>query len=192
MACPRKLTWSLLHLVILGLLAGCAGRLQTSPPASDQNLDSNFYLAGKLIVRSGEEATSLRFSWQQAQDGYRIRLWGPLGAARTELVGDQAVLQVSRQGEVVAAGPAQEIMQTELGWQVPLSALGYWVRGRPDQKSPAYDLRRDQAQRLIAFSQHQTDIALEQFEGSGERWVPRRITVSRGSLTIKLMISQRG
>jgi len=70
-------------LLLLALLAGCAGR----PPALT-SLDGQQYwqAEGRLALKSGQGGGNLNFTWAQLGEHYRLALSGPLGVGNTELM----------------------------------------------------------------------------------------------------------
>lgn len=138
------------HLWLAGLLllAGCA-----TAPTSEHLIGSGrgswqktrtalekidgWQIEGKLGYKAGEQAGSGNLFWLQRRDYYDIRLAGPIGIGAVQLTGmpDKVRMDVAGQGSQVAASP-EALLQQQLGWQLPVSHLLWWVRGMPAPDSP--------------------------------------------------------
>mgnify|MGYP006234183903 CR=1 FL=1 len=85
------------------LLSGCV-----SVPVSTEDQQLDFSVQGKLMVFHEKQKTSLRFFWRQAEDAYRIDVWGNFGQGRLQLRGDADEMMVLRGDDVIAIGKPQE------------------------------------------------------------------------------------
>ncbi|MEE8057142.1 MAG: lipoprotein insertase outer membrane protein LolB [Pseudomonadales bacterium] len=133
---PRIALNGAIAATILLLLSACSG-LQTRPPGTEDftnNGDLHYWsLRGKIGIRDDHSATSAYLNWQQCGDYYNIRLSGPLGQGAAHLYGDKTrvTLQSSDNRPITASTPEQLLVQ-QLGWEIPVSRLLYWIRGIPD------------------------------------------------------------
>jgi outer membrane lipoprotein LolB len=93
---------------------------------------SQWRLSGKIGIRSQKQSETAYLNWYQCQDNFDIRLSGPLGQGAVHLSGDNTLvhLQTSK-GERYSAASAEQLMNQQLGWQLPIAELFYWVRGLP-------------------------------------------------------------
>ena len=105
---------------IVFAIGGCS----TVPPAQPQS----YTLAGKASLRTAAGEQVFRFRWTQRDGVYDVWLWGALGLGRTHLQGGEDNLTLTASQQPVVSGPAAQIMQTHLGWSLPLAALGSWPR----------------------------------------------------------------
>ena len=86
-------------------------------------------LSGKIGLRTPHLAESAYLNWRQCDDSFSVRISGPLGqtVARIDGRGDRLTLQFEGRGPVTTSEP-EALMQQQLGWSLPISALRYWVR----------------------------------------------------------------
>jgi len=92
-------------------------------------LDS-WRLTGRVSVSNETESWQASLYWRQRGSGYDVVLTGPLGQGVVELRGDgQGVELQMPDGSKVYDQSAQELVAARLGWQLPLDALQFWVRG---------------------------------------------------------------
>lgn len=186
-------------LVLVALLAGCASQ----PPSSGQSRELGVWkaqlerrqaldawsLAGKVGLRTRNGAESANINWQQRPDTYRILISGPFGAGRTLLTGSPAgVTLVNGEGRFQAGTP-EALMEQQLGWSLPVSALDYWVRGLPAPDSQArleYDAQGF-PQRLRQFG---WTIEYRDWTRVDALWLPRRLVMTYGELRATLIANQ--
>lgn len=124
-------------LIVLGL-TGCAHQHPSLPEATHLPLDQAsvsqlkaWTLTAKLGLVADQERLSLQVLWQQeSQNTYQLTLIAPLGQGQAQLIAAPAGVQwQDSQGYRVHASSAQALLKQELGWDLPLQALQWWIRG---------------------------------------------------------------
>jgi len=167
------------------LLAGCVATPLV--PADDLN----FQILGKIGIKQDGEGFSANFDWRQhSQARYEIDVWGPLGQARTQLKGDQGVMQVSRGDQVLALGQPGEVMLAHLGWSMPLDVLPAWIRGEPAAQYDFDDRRFDDQGRVVEFTQAGWAVSLGRFSQRDNISTPGRIKASQADRTITVIVRE--
>ncbi len=128
----------MLRLVLLGtFLSNCA----IAPPASEnsdwsrqrdqlQKLNS-WELRGRVNVRYDNESHTPRIIWLQQNVDYNIRLWGTFNAGATEIVGRPGFVTMENDGQMLSANSPEELILEQLGYELPVSQLNYWIRACP-------------------------------------------------------------
>ena len=178
-----------LAVLVLGLvlgLTGCSG-LTTREPGALPGADS-WVLEGRIALRLEDEGWHAGLLWQQHPDHYYIRLQGPLGQGALELNGGpEGVVLERADGRISRARDPDILLYQETGWQLPVSGLRYWVRGRPLPGLEARS-RRDEQGRLVELYQAGWAIRYTDFFATGA--LPRRIELVNGAVRVKLIIDQ--
>ncbi|NIP16221.1 MAG: outer membrane lipoprotein LolB [Pseudomonadales bacterium] len=169
----------------------CTSCTSISPPVDGP---ADFELRGKAGVVDGAESFSARFIWRQYGSAFSIDLWGPLGQGRVRLDGDERRLAiVDGSGAVLSEGPHADVMRAHLGWSLPLDVLPSWVLGTPGDGTGAGDRQYDDDGRLVGFEQLDWSVAYARHSEvqtlRGPRWLPGRITATRGDYRVRLSIS---
>ena len=180
------------HVLLCLVLAGCAGL--PGPPEQPET----FVLSGKVGVREADGSFSANLLWHQIGDGFEIDLWGPLGQGRVKLVKKDGEITLESDRGVLAQGEAETVMQTHLGWSLPLAVLPAWVQGGPLVDLPVTGLEEDAEGRVTGFQQLGWSVVLERYlgvpygvgEGAGQRQLPRRITATRDDARVRLVVSE--
>ena len=138
--------------------------------------DADFRLRGRVGVRSGDEAFSANFDWQQAGERYRIAFWGPLGQGRALIEGDDLSASLrDGAGSVVSGTDLGALLEQALGWAAPVSALRHWVRGSPAPALPASAEQRDDVGNLAGFEQSGWTVRLSRWRETAIGTAPGRV-----------------
>jgi len=169
----------------------CAGCASVSPRREEP---ADFQLRGKLGVVEGNDSFSARFLWRQYGPRFSIDLWGPLGQGRVSLIGDgRRIAVLDGKGDVLTQGDHADVMRAQLGWTLPLAVLPDWVLGGPGVGAASMRPQYDSAGHLVAFEQFDWAVAYAQYrevaDADGVRWLPGRITASKGDYRVRMVIS---
>ncbi|MDU9389977.1 lipoprotein insertase outer membrane protein LolB [Pseudomonas japonica] len=187
---------------LIALLAGCAGfgsreavQGQGSPQlwkAHKQQLSTldGWQINGKVGIRAPKDSGSGTLFWLQRQDYYDIRLSGPLGRGAARLTGrpGQVVLEVANQGRFEAPTP-ETLLAEQLGWELPVSHLVWWVRGlpAPDSKSR---LTLDSDSRLASLEQDGWQVEYTRYTEQNGYWLPERIKMHGQDLDVTVVLKE--
>jgi outer membrane lipoprotein LolB len=177
------------------MMAGCA---TVPPPASRsweqrrsalQALD-DFHLRGRVAVAAGAGGFNATLRWTQRGAGARVDLAAPLGvgAAHIEQQGEEIVVTTSR-GTRLAGAEASAAIEREFGFQPPFASLRYWLLGTADPARPAEE-RLDGEQRLAHLAQDGWSIDYAEYQTTAGQWLPRRLTLRRESVRVRLLVQQ--
>lgn len=179
---PAFVGWIALPL----LLASCTGIRMDAPvneewEARRQVLAglTQWEFTGSVNVRDAQEAHSSRIRWYQDGDTYRINLWGTFNAGATQIDGRPGRVSITQQGEeqIVTHSP-EELLYQELGYELPVSELNYWVKGIPAPGQPS-QLEFGESQQLVRFEQAGWQIDYLGYTNFGTETLPTRIRVQR-------------
>jgi len=149
----------------------------------------NWNLNGRLALSRGKEGWSARLNWRQRGAHYRLRLQAPLGQGTFELSGAPGEVRITTsEGKQYQAASADELMQQTLGWAVPVTGLGYWVRGipRPGQRYRRISL--DAEGRMTDLDQAGWRISILRYLYAGKYSLPGKIFMLNDALKIRLVI----
>ncbi|SEJ21119.1 MULTISPECIES: lipoprotein insertase outer membrane protein LolB [unclassified Pseudomonas] len=191
------------HVVVfslIALLAGCAGvtsreAVQGQGNASQWRVNKEqlssldgWQINGKVGIRAPKDSGSGTLFWLQRQDYYDIRLSGPLGRGAARLTGRPGAvsLEVANQGRYDAPDP-ETLLKDQLGWQLPVSHLVWWVRGlpAPDSKSR---LTLDGDSRLSGLEQDGWQIEYLSYTEQNGYTLPERMKLHGQDLDVTLVI----
>lgn len=193
----RAILASLLVFAVFNL-TGCAAMSQ---PSRTQVLSwkehyrqifsiSSWELQGKLAIHTKLRALSASLNWQQRRQNYALHFFGPLGINYFRLTGDseKVILYPSNQPPRTASTP-EKLLQQELGWQLPVSSLIYWIRGLPVPDKAA-KTSWDAAHRLAKLYQENWQIEYLEYCHIKGKDLPFRIRLQHSDLVILMVIYQ--
>ncbi|WP_162096067.1 lipoprotein insertase outer membrane protein LolB [Pseudomonas chlororaphis] len=193
------------HLIVfsfIALLAGCSGfgtresvEGHGSPALWREHKQQlvgldGWQINGKIGIRAPKDSGSGTLFWLQRQDYYDIRLSGPLGRGAARLTGrpGKVALEVANQGRYEAPTP-EALLEEQLGWNLPVSHLAWWVRGlpAPDSKSR---LTLDGDSRLSNLEQDNWQVEYLSYAQQSGYWLPERIKLHGRDLDVTLVIKE--
>jgi outer membrane lipoprotein LolB len=180
-------------------MAGCATqqplsdldkmRLWQAHEAQNHTLDQ-WRFAGRLSVRLDDEAWSASLFWQQDNDAYNLRVVAPLARGSAEIDGDSdSVTLRTGRNEVYSDDDVTRLMQTNLGWNVPVFAMRYWLKGLPEPGTEAEGMALDDAGRLAELRQSGWQVLYRGYTRSGGYELPSSLQIQRVGITVRLSIN---
>ncbi len=199
-----KLLTKLLTLTLVLLsLVGCAARVSVPESAEiskipkwEQHLArmsdiDHWSCWARIAIRLQREGFSASLHWWQRQEDYALRLIAPLGRGTFELNGDQdgVSLRTADDG-VLYAKDAESLMQAHLGWHVPVSALGYWIRGLTQPDVPVASFILDEQGRMRELSQSGWRVSYKSYLDKDRYALPGKLSLHKGELELRLAIRQ--
>ena len=167
------------------LLSACA----TIPPSANENSDwsrqrdqlqnfDSWELRGRVNVRYDNESHTPSINWLQQNVEYHIRLWGTFNAGNTLIVGRPGYVTLENDGETVDASSPEELILRQMGYELPVSQLNYWIKGLPSPDSEA-QLSFNELNQLTTIEQADWTINLSDMRQYGPISLPRRVELTR-------------
>jgi len=182
---------------LLLLLAGCATKPMTPEVSADwlrhktllQEL-REWRVSGRIAIQHEREGWSASLQWRQNGDEYVLRLSAPLGRGTVELSGsDAGVSMRTADNRLLHADSPETLMQDNLGWQVPLRGLSFWVRGLPVPGSDPEGMSFDADGRIRDLRQDGWHVSYERYLSEGSYELPGKMTLENRQLRVRLVIS---
>ena len=148
-----------------------------------------FEVSGQLAAATPSEGFSAALRWQQQGATSDLLLRAPLGVGGAHLSFDGDVLRVTNsQGSQLEGAMAQAELVRLLGFEPPMTSLRYWLLGTPNPASTATETL-DAEQRLSQLQQGEWQVDYGEYLQAAGQWLPRRMALHRGALTLKLQLS---
>ena len=208
---------SRLPLLLLALLlAGCATVPTAAPPAAAGDVAAfeaaqrqreaalglaagdcgapTWTMAGRVALSNGKDGGSGRIDWRQGAGNAAVTLSAPVTRQSWTLRTDPAGAALEGVPNGPLAGPdAQTLLRDTTGWQIPVAALGCWLRGARAGAAagPA----------TMAYAADGRPLRIEQggwridFDAWGEhagQSVPTRLSAQRGDDRVRLVVDRWG
>ena len=186
--------------ILAGLLAlcGCASQHAPSPssPATSKQQRhqllqlSHWHAKGAFALHTETHHLSANLAWQQQGRNYDISFFGPMGMGVIQVQGNpERVRLQTGDGKVFYAKSPEELLRTQLGWNLPISHLYYWIRGLPVPGIPSKPTL-DQDQRLVQLRQADWLVSFKQYSSYQGIVLPTNIILQNPQLNLRLVISQ--
>lgn len=186
-------------LLVATVFAGCSSAppqivepsVSAPPPGWQQQYDQllaleSWALQGKIGIRTADDSASAGVSWKQQQDRFNITLAGPFGQGAT-ISGSRrdATLEVSGQ-QPISAGSPEELLAYQFGWEFPVQAARYWVKGAPAPES-SYQAKFN-SQGLAELDQNGWHIQYRNYVDNGQLKLPTKVVLTRDELKLTLLV----
>lgn len=144
-------------------------------------------IQGAVSVTNRGKTQMGTFTWQQVYQRYTINIYGPLNLAGVGLQGSPGQVTLYKPTGTFTAPNAETLMQSQLGWYLPISNLYYWVRGLP---APGHVTKQEQDQygHLVLLEQQGWTIQYQSFQSNDDTDLPRKIIMDNQNLHVKLVI----
>lgn len=205
MRCDLTLRSGIQFVVVVfltGIIAGCSffNTPKTITPSSTLTWDQRqaaltrvtaWQVKGAIGLQDAKQVQSASLQWQQSSvNTFAIRLFGPLGAGNTIIIGrpGQVTLTTSDK-KTITATDGETLLRQQTGWQLPIDNIYYWARGLPAPgDSPRVQL--DSASRLQSLQQAGWRIDYQRYSPVNGLELPGKIILTNGRMTIRLIINQ--
>jgi outer membrane lipoprotein LolB len=146
-------------------------------------------LKARIAIQLDKEGGTASMNWSQKEDDYVIRIIPPLGRGTFELNGNsEGVTMTTADNQILHARDPEALLQTHLGWQVPLTGLLYWIRGLPDPVMRIKTMTLDEQARIQDLSQDQWQISYTSYTESGDLHLPKKLQMQNRKLKVKLLV----
>jgi outer membrane lipoprotein LolB len=184
-----------LLLATLGV-AACVPAVKDLPPGDPVawearrvalTAQSAWTMEGRAAIANADDGWSGALTWVQDGEAIDLRFEGPLGFGGLRIRGDAAALAVTTsKGETFDVLDPERDLEAKLGWPLPVRSMRYWVTGIPD---PAGEFAADYdaAGRPRRIEQGGWTVRYEGFQPAAAMEMPRRVTIERADLRIKLV-----
>ena len=193
----------LLVLVCIASLSGCELLVLSEPDAAKaNNIDAAWLLHnkkladleawnidGRISLRLDEEAWHASLLWQQIDQAYHIRLFGPFGAGAIQLDGSPHTVTLTQDGQQEHSQDPEQLLSQRLGWRVPVNGLRYWAVGQKIPDKPAtFDL--DPTGHLANLEQDGWKIRYRRYVEVNGYTLPSKIFMDNKGLDIRIVIDR--
>ena len=180
-------------LLMLGIsLVGCSSM---APPAVEntiwtvqqhrlQALDS-WQLRGRVNVRYYDQSHTPRMLWQQNGSSFSLRLWGTFNTGNTVIEGQPGAVTLRQGDTTVRADSPEQLILQQLGYELPVSRLQYWIRGLAEPAMAA-EYEFSETNHPARLRQDGWVIDYSDLRQYGELSLPRQVEVSRPSDDVRL------
>ena len=140
---------------------------------------------GRVNVRYGNESHTPTINWLQQEQDYQVDLWGTFNSGRTVIVGRPGYVTLEQSGKIFNANSPDEMILQQLGYELPVSLLSYWIKGLPDPNSDS-KLQFNELNQLVAFYQAGWSIDYDRYRQYDSYTMPSTVVLTRTQDDISL------
>ena len=182
-------------------MAGCATLPPPSAPSDPEAQARHlrklediaaFSLSGRMAVQTDKRGFSGSLRWKHTEESDHFSLYSPLGAQVADIRSTQeGVTLVTDDRKTYKADTAETLLQSTMGWSLPLTGLSDWILGRPTS-SPHEVVALDDRGRLARLKQDGWDIEYAAYKTVDGTDLPGKVLLRSPQLDLKLLIEQWG
>ena len=157
--------------------------------ASLSELDS-WDMAGKLSVDDGDDGGSGKLSWKVRDESSLMNFRGALGRGAWQLDARPGYAELQKSdGTVTRAESVNDLLETEIGWHIPVQSLKWWALGvSAPGETELLDLDADG--RVLAMQQDGWNISFDRYRQFDGVELPGRMDAVRGRYRVKMAVSK--
>ena len=184
---------SLTYLAAVCLLTACASN---KPLTTIENIDryqqrlaavTDWELKGRINVAVPGDSDTVNVTWENQDRHYNIYLRGTFGVGATRILGEPGWVQMTQSGEQpIVAHSAEELLYTQLGREIPISDLYYWIRGLPAPAPRPEQINLTRQGMLEHLQQNGWSLQYSEYTAVGDWNMPKKIVASRDDFTLTL------
>ncbi|MEX1034158.1 MAG: lipoprotein insertase outer membrane protein LolB, partial [Cellvibrionaceae bacterium] len=127
--------------------------------------------------------------WHNKNHSYAIRLSGTLGMGATWIRGNEQGVRLEQSGEApVFAATPEDLVYTQLGREIPISDLHYWVRGLPAPYPRPRNARFAPEGVLSHLQQSGWTLEYSDYQAVGAWNLPGKVIAIRDDLKLTLLV----
>lgn len=150
-----------------------------------------FELNGRVNVRAQQSAYPGRIRWQHAAQRDEVWLYSPLGSAVAHMQqSEDGAMLATSDGKQYRAARVSELARKVLGYELPLEALQYWVRGLPAPGLDRVERKDDDAGRPEEIAQGNWKVTYLAWDPAGADGLPSKLDVIGEGLRMRLVVDQ--
>jgi len=151
----------------------------------------DWQVTGRVAVATASDGFTASVRWRQEGERYRVQLDGPFGQGSVRITGDGAGVELrTAGGHVARADTPEALAAAELGVELPLSALRYWLTGRPAPGTAPQSLELDWAGRLERLQQLGWRVSVQDYVSAGGGELPARLEIRRGDVQARFVLAR--
>ncbi|HKJ16793.1 MAG TPA: lipoprotein insertase outer membrane protein LolB [Xanthomonadales bacterium] len=147
-------------------------------------------MGGKLAISDGQDGGSGNLEWRRQSELSELDFRGAFGrgAWQLDIRPGQSVLNFAS-GESWEAAEVTTLVRNHVGWEIPVDALEWWIRGiaAPDGKAV---FALDESGKLGRLEQYDWTVIYQRYRDFSGIEMPTRIEATNGERKVKFVVRQ--
>ena len=146
-------------------------------------------IKGRAAIQSKNNSATFLLHWDQFGTGYELRFISGLGQGTYILKGtEDGVVMRTPKNKVFSSDTPENLIREELGWDVNLAGLKYWVRGLPEPNIQYSQLLLDKKGRLKDMKQSGFFISILRYTDNDNISLPEKLFIRSNNIELRLVI----
>lgn len=173
----------------LTLIIGCQSTRTVTPPADTNLSDLNHWqIKARVAIKTPEDNVTATLDWVKTGHEFDFHIYGTFGITYAHLIQEQqqAVLKLP-DDQVFYHQDAQQLLYQSLGWDFPIDALSYWIKGIPSNKSGEL-INRNQSGDLGEAYLNDWKVEFSRYQNYSGFRMPRIIKAIHPQMTLKVVV----
>ena len=176
---------------LLIFVSGCASNqsLRKIDPAraiplSDLN---HWQLNARVAITTPQDNVTASLNWQKDQSLFDFLLSGAFGVTVAHLIQEEgkATLEIP-DTDKLSHYDAEQLLQQTLGWDFPIDALSYWVKGLPSGK-PGEQVSYNDKGQISKINLEQWQIDFSKYRLYQGYLLPKMIKATHPKISLKVV-----
>jgi outer membrane lipoprotein LolB len=188
---PFKLSKPLAITLLLIVISGCASKSSfklidpNNPPGLTEL--NHWQLEARVAIQTPEDSITASLDWQKNNREFNFLISGAFGVTLAHLVQDkrQASLDIPDHDTMIHSD-AQVLLQQALGWDFPIDALSYWIKGLPSG-TPGEIITRDELGKITSIEMGYWQINITKYRKFQGFDLPKMIKASHPNMSLKVV-----
>ena len=186
-----------LLLAIPGMFAGCAVLVDNDARKaayaefiSARKEVTHWSVRGRAAVQAEGSGATLSLRWRQLDDVFDINLSGPFGAGAVRISGQPgAVVLDDGSGQPYSAADPESLIAAYTGYEMPVSALRYWILGMPAAGLEVEHRELDASGRPQVLKQSGWRVEYRRWNRVAGMAMPARVDLRKGAKQLRVALS---
>lgn len=182
-------TKNILVAFALIFIVGCQSRTTIVPP-KDANLAelNHWQIKARVAITTPEDNVTATLDWLKTGEEFNFHIYGTFGVTYANLIqqADQAILKMP-DDQIFYHQDAQQLLYQSLGWDFPIDALSFWIKGLPSNQSGEL-INRNQEGELDEAYLNDWKVEFSRYQFYSGFKMPRIIKATHPQMTLKVVV----
>ncbi len=180
-----------LLLFLTFLLSACAGKRVNLNRDSAQSIPlsqlNHWQLNARVAIKTPQDSITASLNWQNNNAKFDFLLSGAFGVTYAHLIQkkDSASLEIP-DSDKLYHNNAEQLLNQALGWEFPINALSYWVKGLPSGQ-PGEIVNYNEQGQLSQIELNQWQITFSKYKRYQGVLLPKMIKATHPDLNLKIV-----
>ncbi|TQV76472.1 outer membrane lipoprotein LolB [Aliikangiella marina] len=190
MITATKLVSLLITFLLVISLTGCLSQPKLYTPSGNLADQQNWQLKARVAIKTPEDSVNATLDWQTQSQAFDFHLYGTFGVTYAQLIQEpnQAVLKLP-DDKIFYHQDAQQLLYQSLGWDFPIEALSFWIKGLPSYK-PGEIVSRNEAGQLAEVLLNDWQIEFQRYKQYAGYTMPRIVKATHPQMSLKVVVKE--